>query len=162
MSRVRRVITGASGSPSSLQVLRSPSTWRATSMPPWCPFCPGCRPMVTWPIGALPTPPVGPRPRQRLQDALNLAWGDLPADLPVRPVIRRGQPGPVLVDVACRPGDLLVVGAGRRGALARIAGGRVSRYRLADARCPVLTIPPPPLARKRAVERWPGRSGTGR
>jgi nucleotide-binding universal stress UspA family protein len=58
--------------------------------------------------------------RQRLQDALNLAWGDLPADLPVQPVIGHGQPGPVLVDAACRPGDLLVIGASRPGALARI------------------------------------------
>ena len=31
------------------------STWPATSMPPWCPFLPGCRPMVTWPTGALPS-----------------------------------------------------------------------------------------------------------
>jgi hypothetical protein len=48
--------------------------------------------------------------RQRLQDTLNLAWGEPPADLPVRPAIQRGQAGLVLVDAACRPGDLLVVG----------------------------------------------------
>jgi Universal stress protein family len=77
-----------------------------------------------------------------------MAWGDSPADLPVQPVIRRGRPGLVLVDAACRPGDLLVVGPGRRGALARIAQGRVSRYCLAHARCPVLTVPPLPLAQE--------------
>jgi hypothetical protein len=60
-------------------------------------------------------------------------------------VVRRGQPGLVLVDAACRPGDL-VVGAGRRGALAPIVHGRVSRYCQAHARCLVLTVPPPPLA----------------
>ena len=121
--------------------------------------------MVTWPTS---TPCEELRriwaqdARQRHQDALNLAWGDTPADLPVRPAIRRGQPGLVLVDAACRPSDLLVVGAGRRGALARTARGRVSRYCLAHARCPVLTVPPPRSPRKRAVERWHGRSGTGR
>jgi len=73
--------------------------------------------MVTWPTS---TPCEELRriwaqdARQRLQDALNLAWGDTPADLPVRPAIRRGQPGLVLVDAACRPSDLVVVGAGRR------------------------------------------------
>jgi hypothetical protein len=58
-------------------------------------------------------------------------------------VVRRGQPGLVLVDAACRPGDL-VVGAGRRGALAPIVHGRVSRYCQAHARCLVLTVPPLP------------------
>jgi nucleotide-binding universal stress UspA family protein len=90
----------------------------------------------------------------RLQDTLNLAWGEPPADLPVRPVIRRGRPGPVLVDTACRPGDLLVVGAGHRGALTPIAGGRVSRYCLARARCPVLC----PVFRD---PRRPGAPGAG-
>lgn len=52
----------------------------------------------------------------------------------------------VLVGMACCPGDLLVVGAGRRGALARIVSGKVSRYCLAHARCPVLAVPPPALA----------------
>jgi nucleotide-binding universal stress UspA family protein len=55
--------------------------------------------------------------RERLQDTLTLAWGQPPADLPVRPVIRRGRPGPVLATAASAPGDLLVTGAGRRGAL---------------------------------------------
>jgi hypothetical protein len=40
-----------------------------------------------------------------------------------------------------------VVEAGRRGALAR-TGGRVSPYCQAHAGCPVLTVPPPPLARQ--------------
>ena len=82
---------------------------------------------------------------QKLQDALNLAWGTPPADLPVCPLVRRGQPGPVLAGAACRPGDLLVLGAAGRGALAWI-GGRVSRYCLAYAQSPVLVLPVPPLA----------------
>ena len=43
---------------------------------------------------------------------------------------------------------MLVVGAGRRGALARVIFSKVSRYCLAHARCPVLAIPPPALARE--------------
>jgi hypothetical protein len=55
----------------------------------------------------------------------------------------------VLVNAACRPGDLLVLGARRPRALARIVAGRAtSRYCLAHARCPVLTVPPSPLARE--------------
>ena len=152
MPSVRRVIVGASGSPSSLQVLRY-AQHLARDLDA------ALVPVLAWlpPDGDLAdrrTPCEELRrlwaqdARQRLQDALNLAWGNPPADLPVRPVILRGRPGPVLVDAACRPGDLLVAGAGRRGALARIAGGRVSRYCLVHARCPVLTIPPPPLARE--------------
>jgi hypothetical protein len=59
----------------------------------------------------------------------------------------RGEPGPALVDAASFTGDLLVVGAGRRGWMARIWHGRVSRYCLTHALCPVVTVPPPALAR---------------
>jgi Universal stress protein family len=41
---------------------------------------------------------------------------------------------------------VLIIGAGRRGALARMAFSRVGRYCLAHAQCPVLAIPPPALA----------------
>ena len=152
MSSVRRIIVGASGSPGSLRALRY-AQHLARDLDA------ALVPVLSWlpPDGDLAdrrTPCQELRrlwaqdARQRLQDALNLAWGDRPADLPVRPVIRRGHPGPVLVEAACCPGDLLVVGAGRRGALTRIAHGRVSRYCLAHARCPVLTVPPPPLAQE--------------
>jgi hypothetical protein len=60
--------------------------------------------------------------------------------------VQRGEAGYVLVRAACCPGDLLVVGTGRRGVLARVISGKVSRYCLAHARCPVLAVPPPALA----------------
>ena len=85
---------------------------------------------------------------ERLRDALIAAWGEVPGDPLIQPHIERGPPGWVLVNLACRPGDVLVVGAGRRGALARMAFSRVSRYCLAHAGCPVLAIPPPALARE--------------
>jgi nucleotide-binding universal stress UspA family protein len=151
VSSLRRVIVGASGSPGSLQVLRY-ARHLARDLDA------ALVPVLAWlpPDGDLAdrrTPCEELRrlwaqdAHARLQGTLKLAWGELPADLPVRPVVRRGRPGPVLVEAAC-PGDLLVVGAGRWGALNRIAGGRVSRYCLAHARCPVLAIPPPPLARQ--------------
>ena len=40
------------------------------------------------------------------------------------------------------------MGAGRRGALARMAFARVARYCVARAQCPLLTVPPPALARE--------------
>jgi hypothetical protein len=124
---VCRVIVGASGSPGSLQALRYAQhlarDYHATLMPVLAWLQPGgdladrrtpCEELRRlWAHGA----------HQRLQDTLNLAWGTPPADLPVQPLVRRGQPGPVLDGAACRPGDLLLVGAGCRGALAWTAGG---------------------------------------
>ena len=149
MPTVYRVIVGASGSPASLRALRYAQhlarDYDATLVPvlAWLPPCGDLADRRTpddelrriWAQDA----------HQKLQDALNLAWGTPPADPPVRPLVRRGQPGQVLADTACRPGDLLVVGAGRRSVI-RIAGGRVSRYCLAYAQCPVLVLPVPPLA----------------
>ena len=152
MSGVRRVIVGASGSPGSLRALRYAEDLArahdATLMP-----------VLTW------VPPGGDRADrcqpsghlrqvwrdaacQRLREALIAAWGEVPDDPPVRPLVQRGEAGWVLINVACCPGDLLVVGAGRRGVLARMVSGKVSRYCLAHAQCPVLAVPPPALARE--------------
>jgi nucleotide-binding universal stress UspA family protein len=87
---------------------------------------------------------------ERLRDALIAVWGRVPDDPLVQPHLERGPAGWVLVNLARRPGDVLVVGAGRRGALARMAFSRVGRYCLAHAQCPVLAIPPPALARELA------------
>jgi len=54
----------------------------------------------------------------------------------------------VLLEVASHPGDLLIMGAGHRAVMARMLSGKVSRYCLAHAGCPVLAIPPPALARE--------------
>jgi nucleotide-binding universal stress UspA family protein len=83
---------------------------------------------------------------RQLRDALIAVWGETPDDPMVQPHVERGPAGWVLVKLACRPGDVLIVGAGRRGRLIRMAFPRVSRYCLAHAQCPVLAIPPPALA----------------
>lgn len=85
----------------------------------------------------------------RLQDALGRAWAAGPdgPDAPqVRRVVYRGEPGPALVELADSGDDVIIVGTGRRGRLARLRHGRVSRYCLAHAQCPVLCVPPPTLA----------------
>jgi nucleotide-binding universal stress UspA family protein len=79
---------------------------------------------------------------QRLREALVAVWGQVPDDPVVQPQVERGAAGWVQVSVACRAGDVLVLGAGRHGLLARLVSRRVSRYCLAHARCPVLIVPP--------------------
>jgi hypothetical protein len=60
-------------------------------------------------------------------------------------LVVRGKAGPVLVDFADQPGDLLVVGCGGRNWLHNCLNGSVTRYCIAHAHCPVLTVPPPEL-----------------
>ncbi|WP_042410519.1 universal stress protein [Streptacidiphilus carbonis] len=79
--------------------------------------------------------------RQRLQTAFDQAFGGCPTDLKVQTLVIRGPSGPALCQSADQPADLLVIGAGARGPLARTVHGRTSRYVLAHARCPVLAIP---------------------
>lgn len=152
MSGIGRVIVGASGSPGSLQALRYAEELArahdATLIPAlaWVPpggdladrRAPCAYLHRVWAKDA----------RQRLRETLRLAWGEIPAYPPVRPFVQRGEAGLVLVTAACRRGDLLVVGAGRHGILARVIAANVSRYCLAHARCPVLAIPPPASARE--------------
>jgi nucleotide-binding universal stress UspA family protein len=79
--------------------------------------------------------------RARLSDALDAAWGGVPPDLVITPVIIRGDPGPSLVQFVGSGTDLLVVGAGRRGALRRLRHGAASRYCVSRACCPVWAVP---------------------
>jgi nucleotide-binding universal stress UspA family protein len=146
MSGPRRVIVGTNGSPGNLCALRyAEHLARAydavlipvhTWMPPGGEIAERRSPCVElrcfWAEDAW----------QRLWDAIDAAWGRLPADLPVRPMVERGAPGRVLTIIASNPGDLLVVGTGRHGTLTRVFSRRVSRYCIAHARCPVLAVPP--------------------
>jgi len=86
----------------------------------------------------------------RMLTAWEEALGGVPPDLTVHMIAPRGTPGPMLVQLADRDGDLLVVGAGTRNVLVRTLTRSVSRYCLARARCAVLTVPPPPLERELA------------
>jgi nucleotide-binding universal stress UspA family protein len=85
---------------------------------------------------------------QRLKDAFDAALGGFPPGLRVEPVVIRGEAGPVLVDIADREDDLLVLGSGRRRAFRPLPRHRVSRYCLSRAACPLLIVPPTRLARE--------------
>jgi nucleotide-binding universal stress UspA family protein len=146
---VRRVIAGVSGSAGSLTALRSAAalarTENAVLMPvlAWVP--PGgdladrrfpCQELrLSWRSAA----------EDRLWRAISLGIGGPPDDVAFSPTAVRGEPGFVLTSVATEPGDMLVIGTGRRG-LARLLASSVSRYCLAHARCPVIAVPPPELA----------------
>ena len=150
MSGPRRVIVGASGSPGNLCALRYAGYLaRATgatliTVHAWTP--PGGEIADRQCPNAYLRRARGEDARQRLQDALAAAWGQPPAHLTITPVVERGEPGPVLTAIADQPGDVLVIGTGRRGTLARVFSGRVRRYCLAHARAPIVAIPPPAMS----------------
>jgi nucleotide-binding universal stress UspA family protein len=82
---------------------------------------------------------------ERLWAAFDTGLGGVPADLRVETQAVRGDTGPVLVDTADQPDDLLIIGTGRRAGFGRMLRKSVSRYCLAHARCPVLAVPPSAL-----------------
>ena len=85
---------------------------------------------------------------ERMRDAFDEAFGGMPDGVAVRRLVVRAPPGPVLVELADQPGDLLVVGYGGRSRLGCAVHGHVTRYCMAHARCPVLAVPPPELIRE--------------
>jgi nucleotide-binding universal stress UspA family protein len=152
MTEASRVIVGVSGSPGSLRALRyADAVARAHHA--------ALIPVTAW------APPGGDsyRMRQssdflrreweeiavrRLRDACCSLWGEVPLSPSIHPHVERGPAGWVLVSIASRPDDLLVVGAGRRGPLSRLIGGQVCRYCMTHAECAVVLVPPPELARR--------------
>ena len=82
---------------------------------------------------------------ERLWTAFDAGLGGVPADLHVESQAIRGDTGPVLVEAASEPDDLLIIGTGRRARFGRMMRRSVSRYCLAHARCPVLAVPPSAL-----------------
>ncbi len=149
MPAVRRIIVGVHGSLGSLQALRyAADEARLRNVP--------LLPVSAW------LPPGGELAERRAPSSYlrkiwrDAAWerlwaafeaglGGMPADLQVEPQVARGDTGPVLVDIADQPDDLLIIGTGRRAGLARALHRSVSRYCLAHATCPVLAVPPSAL-----------------
>ena len=149
MPTVRRIIVGVHGSLGSLQALRyAADEARQRNVPLLA--------VTAW------VPPGGDMAErrhsspylrkiwreaasERLWTAFDAGLGGVPADLCVEPQVARGETGPVLVDTANRPDDLLIIGTGRRAGIGRMLHRSVSRYCLAYARCPVLAVPPSAL-----------------
>ena len=150
MHGARRIIIGTSGSPGSLQALRYAAGIARDNDATLVPVHAWIPPGGDFADRSHPSPFL----RQiwkdaawlRLWTALEMAWGGIaPAGRPAEPRVVRGEAGEVLVDAARDPGDLLVIGAGRRGAVRHLIGSRVSRYCLAHAGCPVVAVPPADL-----------------
>jgi nucleotide-binding universal stress UspA family protein len=146
---VRRILVGVHGTPGSLQALRyAAAEARQRDVP--------LIPVIAW------TPPGGELAErrqpsaylrriwreaawQRMWAAFDAGLGGVPGDIEVLPEVVRGDPGPVLTELACQPDDLLVIGTGRRSRLGRRLRRSASRYCLANATCPVLAVPPSAL-----------------
>lgn len=145
----RRVIAGVSGSVRSLGALRAGvAEARANEVPLLA--------VLAWvPAGGELAYRRAPCPillrlweqtaRQRLQEAFDSAFGGVPPGVSVQGMVVRARPGPLLVQIADHPDDLLVVGYGGHGKLGAAVHGSVARYCMAHARCPVLAVPPPEL-----------------
>ncbi|MFF7471868.1 universal stress protein [Streptomyces sp. NPDC008092] len=144
-----RVVVGVSGSLGSVTALcRAAAEARRREAELW--------PVLAWepPGGELaarrsPAPPPlvaewQQTARERLLDVLDQVFGDARPDVSLHGLVVRATPGLALVETADRDDDILVVGAGRRG-WHRPFSGRVTRYCLTHAHCPVLAIPPSPL-----------------
>jgi nucleotide-binding universal stress UspA family protein len=162
VSAVRRIIVGVHGSLGSLQALRyAAEEARERNVP--------LVPVIAWiPPGGDMAERRQPSPylrkiwadaaKQRLLGAFESGLGGMPADVPIQARVERGETGPVLVDVASEPGDLLVIGTGRRSLIGRALRKSVGRYCLAHSRCPVLAVPPSALMDEVGRHRsWPRR-----
>ncbi|MEU9121577.1 universal stress protein [Streptomyces sp. NPDC048506] len=146
----RRVVVGVSGSLGSLTALhRAAAEARMRDAALWA--------VLAWepPGGGVPHR-GGPCPPsltatwrrlagERLLEALDTAFGSVGPGVVLQRLVAPGTPGKVLLAAADRSDDLLVVGAGARGRLRRAVWPSVSRYCVAHAHCPVLTVPPSPL-----------------
>ena len=149
MPTVRRIIVGVHGSLGSLQALRyAADEARQRDVPllavnAWLP--PGGEMAERRSPSAYLRKIWREAASERLLAAFDAGLGGMPADLHVEPQISRGETGPVLVDTADQPDDLLIIGTGRRAGIGRVLHRSVSRYCLAHARCPVLAVPPSAL-----------------
>jgi nucleotide-binding universal stress UspA family protein len=164
VAAVRRVVVGVHGSLGSLQALRYAAQEARERKVPLVP-------VIAWiPPGGDLAERSHPSPylrrvwqdaaRKQLWLAFESGLGGVPDNLRTEPHVVRGETGPVLVDIADKPGDLLVIGTGRRSLIGRALRKSVGRYCLAHARCPVLAIPPSALMDEvqRRSRSWPLRA----
>ena len=149
MPAVRRIVVGVHGSLGSLQALRYAAEEARSRNVPLVPVIAWVSPGGDMAERRCPSPYLrevwADAAKKRLFDAFETGLGGMPGDVMVEGRVERGETGPVLVDVAAKPGDLLVIGTGRRSLIGRALHKSVGRYCLAHARCPVLAVPPSAL-----------------
>jgi nucleotide-binding universal stress UspA family protein len=149
VTAISRVVVGVSGTPGCLPAVRYAAGVAYAHGTPLVP-------VLAWqPPGGDLAERTHPSPAlrdlwaeaagRRLQGTLMVAFGGLPPDVPIKSRVVRGEPGRSLVETASEPGDLLVIGTGRRPGIGRALHASVSRYCLAHAAGPVLAVPPSPL-----------------
>jgi nucleotide-binding universal stress UspA family protein len=158
---VQRVIVGVTGSAGSLEALRHAAelarTNKATLMPvlAWTPpggemadrRYPSAQLRAAWKQAAM----------DRLAQAIELAIGGQPAEVEFCPRIVQGAAGEALTRIAREPGDVLVIGSGRHGAL-RLLSSHVARYCVSHGACPVVAVPPSELgSRGHGLRSWADR-----
>lgn len=105
-------------------------------------------PALPWAGGPSGIDPDGQVAMATIVEAFAETMGGPPPDVHVQLLALPDPAARALVEYACRDGDLLVLGAPRRGRWRRLWGGSTVRGCLARAGCPVLVVPPPPLARR--------------
>ena len=139
----RRVIVGVDGSAGSLRALRRGvaearlRTARLVVVLAWS--APGGEDLARrFPCGGLEKPWQAAAAR-RLRGAWDSAVGGIPADLVVRSLTVRGPAEQVLVRLADREDDLLIIGAG--GRVRWTMRQSVTGYCTTHASCPVLVVP---------------------
>ena len=93
-----------------------------------------------------PCPPLDEAAREAARSELAEALVAVTSPLTVERLVLRGPAERVLLSTATRVDDLLVVGTGRQGGIARLTHGAVTRYCVAHARCAVLAVPPSRLS----------------
>ena len=155
----RRVIVGVSGSLRSLGALRAGVAEARSSGA-------ALLPVLAWaPAGGEFAYRRAPCPfllrlwerdaQERMRQAFDATFGGVPSGVALRMMVVRARPGPLLVELADQPDDLLVVGCGGRSRLGCIVYGSVTRYCVAHSRCPVLVVPPPELIAE--LRQWHSR-----
>jgi nucleotide-binding universal stress UspA family protein len=145
---VERVIVGVHGTPGSLQALRF-AVRHARA------FDAVLVPVIAWeapggdsayrPYPAYLTDEWAESAEQRLLTAFDEGLGGPPADVATLPMVVRGKPGRVLVTLADREDDVLVVGRNHRRKLHRAWYGSTPAHCFAHARCAVLVVQPSEL-----------------
>lgn len=148
MSRtVKRVVVGVDGSAGSVEALRQGAQEAERHGAVLCPVYAWAPPGGEAADARYPAPPDVCAYWAReadgvLADACREVFGTASYGARAVPRALRAPAGAALVACAGRDTDLLVLGAGRHGALYRLFHGSVSRYCLKHARCPVLVVHP--------------------